>query len=593
MTNAVSLTSPESLAFHLETRFSQLNVACELELWQEAFRSIEDLHALMSMAKKPPKPQLLANYYDKLARVFLVSENYTLHAYAWYKYYTLSKNQNKALSAEDLKQYVMAPLLSECIFLINAMGTSTRKMLIIIPLLFHDIRMASTVVVAALCIPMETGEVSEELGGAELDSSHREKVTRLASLLGPGTAPSRENLLSELNIRGITTSVVAELEDIYNLAEKRFQPLTYIENLKAKLDFIAAQPGLKHYVAPLQQNIFIRLLQQIARAYGTIKIEHVAQLAYFMDARVVERRVVEAVRAGYVRAKIDHQNKTLNFTSDPAGPDALRGQLMSLSRSLVEVANLIHPTREAERAEKKKELFAATLKSIGEEHTRILERRRIIERRKEIREQMANLRAAAAAAVARKAEEERRAVEAAARAEVLKQRAEEERKKKEEDLAKRREENKKRAEEKQRAEVEKRKQKEAEDRERIRKEKELADSRRKAEEDRREKERREKEKKEREEREKKERADREREEKERKEREEREKIERAVQEKRKRLEDERRKEEEKAKKLKDEETIQRLKAMMAGTLTTSAAVRPTTHMCVSCRWSCACRVVLC
>lgn len=124
MTNAVSLTSPESLAFHLETRFSQLNVACELELWQEAFRSIEDLHALMSMAKKPPKPQLLANYYDKLARVFLVSENYTLHAYAWYKYYTLSKNQNKALSAEDLKQYV---LLSACIFLINAMSTSTRQ----------------------------------------------------------------------------------------------------------------------------------------------------------------------------------------------------------------------------------------------------------------------------------------------------------------------------------------------------------------------------------------------------------------------------------------------------------------------------------
>lgn len=294
--------------------------------------------------------------------------------------------------------------------------------------------MASTVVVAALCIPMETGEVSEELGGAELDSSHREKVTRLASLLGPGTAPSRENLLSELNIRGITTSVVAELEDIYNLAEKRFQPLTYVENLKAKLDFIAAQPGLKHYVAPLQQNIFIRLLQQIARAYGTIKIEHVAQLAYFMDARVVERRVVEAVRAGYVRAKIDHQNKTLNFTSDPAGPDALRGQLRSLSRSLAHVANLIHPTREAERAEKKKELFAATLKSIGEEHTRILERRRIIERRKEIREQMANLRAAAAAAVARKAEEERRAVEAAARAEVLKKKAEEERKKKEEEM---------------------------------------------------------------------------------------------------------------------------------------------------------------
>lgn len=61
-----------------------------------------------------------------------------------------------------------------------------------------------------------------------------------------------------------------------------------------------------------------------------------------MDVREVERRVVESVRAGYARAKIDHQNKTLNFTTDPAGPDALRGQLRTLSRSLAHVANLIH-----------------------------------------------------------------------------------------------------------------------------------------------------------------------------------------------------------------------------------------------------------
>ncbi|KAM3263603.1 hypothetical protein P3L10_000597 [Capsicum annuum] len=56
------LSAPESLHLYLDTRFEQLKVATELSLWQEAFRSIEDIYGLMCMVKKTSKASFMLGH---------------------------------------------------------------------------------------------------------------------------------------------------------------------------------------------------------------------------------------------------------------------------------------------------------------------------------------------------------------------------------------------------------------------------------------------------------------------------------------------------------------------------------------------------
>jgi len=73
---------------------------------QEAFKAVEDIHGLINLSKKPPKPSLMANFYQKLGLVFWKSGNHMFHACAYHRLLHLSREQKKNLSQEELHKSV-------------------------------------------------------------------------------------------------------------------------------------------------------------------------------------------------------------------------------------------------------------------------------------------------------------------------------------------------------------------------------------------------------------------------------------------------------------------------------------------------------
>ncbi|BBN07287.1 translation initiation factor 3 subunit A [Marchantia polymorpha subsp. ruderalis] len=361
------LTQPESLQLYLETRFEQLKVATELELWQEAFRSIEDIHGLMSMVKKSPKPQMMAIYYAKLTKIFWVSDSHLYHAYAWYKLYNLQKSYNKNLTQKDLQL------------------------------------MASSVLLATLAVtPYDRKHGAHHF---ELEME-KDRNVRMANLLGFTLDPKRDTrevlsraaLLAELVSKGVMTYVSQEVKDVYNLLENEFHPLDLaaktepllnkLSKLSDKLSAASPVPEvqLEQYAPALEKLTTLRVLQQVSQVYQTMKITNLSKMIPFFDFSLVEKLAVDAVKYNYVQVKIDHLNGIVHFGSQDLESDKIKNHLTILAKRLNKALTLIQPPLPVERGAKQTIPVGDLQEKVEKEHKKLLARKVLIERRKEEQE---------------------------------------------------------------------------------------------------------------------------------------------------------------------------------------------------------------
>ncbi|QDZ17497.1 subunit A of eukaryotic translation initiation factor 3 [Chloropicon primus] len=366
------LQQPETLALYMETRFEQLRVAAKLGLWQEAFRTVEDIHALTLLGKRSPKPQMMAIYYANLTQVFWISAKYLYNAYAWYKLFNISRTYNKSLQERDMEL------------------------------------MATAVVLSTLSIlPYDTKNAS---GFFEVELE-REKSARVANLLGFAVdtkrdsreALSRGALLSELKARGVLAMAVPEAQELFNLLENDFRPLdlcekvqsvlTKLEEKKAEMTLSAASPvseiNFSQFVSPLQHVSTLKMVHQISQVYTSVRLDFISERVVFFKFGEVERLLVDAVRNAHLQVRIDHRNKVVLCGAHTLESDKIKNHLSLLAKRMNKACSMINKDAvDQMKQDRKAKAIEEMRAQVDSEHKRILARKVIIERRKEEYEQM-------------------------------------------------------------------------------------------------------------------------------------------------------------------------------------------------------------
>ncbi|KAF8811362.1 hypothetical protein BYT27DRAFT_7134375 [Phlegmacium glaucopus] len=371
--HSINLSDPDTLQHHLDTRFAQLNTSVELELWQEAFRSVEDVHNLLTMAKKAPRPAMMANYYEKLTKIFLMSGNALYHAAAWSRYYSIVTSIG-GKSEEDLG------------------------------------RLAAQVLVSALAVPVGLHtEEPDELKG---------KNARLTALLGLTRMPTRSGLLKDALSRDVLKLSPESIKSLYNVLEVTFDPLTLCASIAPLLQTLSSDEAYSPYLSLLQRALLSRLLSQLSQVYSTIKISSLlalvaplrnAGLEGSFDEEQVEAYIMGCARRGELNVRVDHKDGSITFVDDPfvynddAHPststssiareeasiqpstaDLVRTRLSKVAVCLRDSLNTIEEKPKGSTAEEQASTFKNLIAAVESERKALQLRRALVARRREL-----------------------------------------------------------------------------------------------------------------------------------------------------------------------------------------------------------------
>ena len=375
----LNLSIPENMQASLDVRFEQLKVATDLELWQESFRSVEDLYNLLATSKVKPKLSSMATYFHRLTLIFRFSDKALFHAFAWYKVYSVVKAQMDRDGEEDAE--LLKYLASQC--LISVISVPPIEVNPVAALGLQGMRHREEPLDASTRIGLFVGVGSTPLKGMEEQGFEwtDKNVTQVS-------------LLAKLKSTGIVARAHSHVRRMALALESTSQPREMISSvvplLESMSELQSSKPAggiydwisLTTYGDRIKSVLVLRVLKTLSNMYTSVKISNVQKLfAFASDFNAVERQINEALKEQFVHGTIDYLAGCVRFGSSRLDTVTLTGQLQNLAMKLdasLTVGGAQRPDAGALAA-----AVDRAKKLMGEEHQRLLDRKALIARRKE------------------------------------------------------------------------------------------------------------------------------------------------------------------------------------------------------------------
>lgn len=273
--NLVNLSDADTVQRYLDQRFQQVDVSVKLELWHEAFRSIEDVFHLLKNANRQPKASILANYYQNMIKVFSVSGDRIYHTLAWKKFFNLYSTNPKATDT-DFQTF------------------------------------ASTMFLSALVVQLD-----------DLPTVGYDHQLRLNRLVGVESRPNRKEVLASLiEDEKVYGRVCGELKALYEIVETSFDVTKIKADLQNLLPKLQVLPYFKQYVKPLTDVIVRKIFVSASEMYNTVHISELFEMATLpaplnLEYWDIEKSLLQAAVEDYVSFSIDQLSEKVNFIKNP------------------------------------------------------------------------------------------------------------------------------------------------------------------------------------------------------------------------------------------------------------------------------------
>ncbi|KRX40110.1 Eukaryotic translation initiation factor 3 subunit A, partial [Trichinella murrelli] len=278
---AVKLSNPETITLHQETRLVQLDVAINLESWQEAIRSMDDIQQLIAFSRRSPKPSNLAIYLEKIALLFWKSNNVMFHAAALLKLYQLYKETHKSWFEKDSVE---------------------------------PKQLATRVLLAILSIP-EAESPSILSRYLDFDDANNERPRQLAKLLNMSGPPTRKILIKEMMRLGVNLFALPEVYELYEKLRNDQNPMVLARDLQPYLHMLeeCGNPDYQQYLDRLYSIICIKVLKQLSQVYKTVTLEKLSSLIPYLTGDKLERELAYASKRNVVRLRINYMSSMVEF----------------------------------------------------------------------------------------------------------------------------------------------------------------------------------------------------------------------------------------------------------------------------------------